>query len=96
MDRLDWEPGVEGKGLVDEHGNLHTWNEDEYETHNDYILNHNQEVGSPKGYFYIDPDGSVDVSHPSALYDPHGNHLMSEYICDVHPNFKPTKNGWEF
>lgn len=96
MDRLDWQPGEYGKGIVDQDGHIHTWNEDDYETHHDYLQTH-PDSGSPKAYFYIDPEGTVDVSMPSIGYDPQGYHLMMEYITDADPHFKAaTKNTWSF
>lgn len=97
MDNLDWQPGEEGKGLVDEHGHIHTWNPDvEYNTHDDYIKNH-PHVGSPHGYFQIEPNGKFDVINPSYGYDRAGWQLMNDYIKDVIPELHPAEpDSWSF
>lgn len=96
MDQIDWQPGEEGKGIVDENGHVHAWNEDDYETHHDFIQEH-PHLGSPRAYFYITPKGEIDVSNPSAGYDPRGHQLMTEYICEVDPHFIDSPHDrWSF
>jgi hypothetical protein len=95
MDRINWQPGEQGKGIVDEDGNVHAWNDEDYELHRDYIDEH-PDVGSPRGHFYIGPDGAIDVSYPSAGYDIPGHDLAMEHICEADPHFHAGKADWTF
>lgn len=96
MDKIDWIPGQEGKGVVDKYGNVHAFDTDEYEVHDYYVQDH-PDIGSPVAYFYIEPDGGIDVSSPSAGYDPQGHQAMMNKICEADPHFHPTKaSNWDF
>lgn len=65
--KLNWSPGGEGKGVVGEDGRVHTWDSDEWDTHEPYLQqsgewpededgNRDVEV---EGYFAIEPNGQV-------------------------------------
>jgi hypothetical protein len=65
---LNWEEGWTGKGLLLADGTLHTWNDDDYEYHNDYAI---ENIGVGPGledtlggahYLYISPQGKVSTS----------------------------------
>jgi formylglycine-generating enzyme required for sulfatase activity len=93
---LSWQPGNHGKGLTDEHGNVHTWNEDEYPFHQNYATEH-PEVGNPQSCFYIDKDGAVDVSYPSSLHDgEEHNKRAAEHILKADPALYHAKVQWDF
>lgn len=89
-DYLDWEPGTDGKGIVDEKGGVHTWAEDEYPFHHNYEDQHGNVRGAY--YFWIYPDGKVESSglHP---------HLLDQYhqcITDADERLKPSMPDWGF
>lgn len=68
MNSIDWEPGRHAKGIVDEWGDVHVWDEDEYPYHSDYIEAH-PEVGDPQGFFYVSETGGIDITYPNPNYD---------------------------
>lgn len=100
MDRIDWEPGNEGKGLVDRDGHVHAWHDEDYPLHRDYLNEHPQ-LGVPMAYFYIEPDGQIAVTHPSPNPnyggDPAKYESMMELITDADPHFHPEPpDDWKF
>jgi hypothetical protein len=89
LDKITWNPGNHGKGIVDEDGAVHAWNEDDYELHRDYLAEH-PDI-SPMSYFYIEPTGAIDITHPSKHYGDHEAHdLMQQHIGDADPHFHPN------
>lgn len=66
MHKLNWTLGNNGRGLIDQNGEVHTFNEGEYPTHAHYEKEHN--LGAT-GYFYIGRDGQVDLTYPHRQYD---------------------------
>jgi hypothetical protein len=96
MDSLNWEPGRAGKGVVDQEGNVHTWDDDDYEVHHDYISQH-PNIGGPLSYFYIEPNGEIEITFPSAHVEGQQAHdLMMEHICEVDPHFHAAKKDAYF
>jgi hypothetical protein len=96
-DCLNWHPGNEGKGVVDHDGNVHTWNDEDYAVHHDYI-DQNPSVGSPLSYFYIEPNGEIEITFPSARVEGQEAYdLMMQHICEVDPHFHAgKKDSWFF
>lgn len=97
MDQINWQPGEEGKGLVDEDGHVHAWPLDDYEVHNDYVKE-NPSIGSPRAYFEIEPSGKVDLIYPSAADDLRLYDAMAEIIQDADPHFRVDTGepAWAF
>lgn len=59
-DILDWDEGNFGKGIVDVHGNVYTWNEDDgWDIHRDYEEDHDI---TGRYYFTINPDGQIEAA----------------------------------
>jgi hypothetical protein len=75
---LNWQEGDYGKGVVDRSGNVHTWNDDEFGLHRDY-LDH-AGLDNALGYFTIYPDGAI---HPAGAdnLDIH----MADVIVEADP-----------
>jgi hypothetical protein len=60
--KLNWEPGQDGKGMLLPDGSVHTWHNDDYEVHNDYIADHpDLDVGGAH-YVYISPEGKCSTA----------------------------------
>lgn len=66
MNVLDWTHGTHGKGIIDEDGHVHTFNEDDYPTHTRYAV---AKGVRPSAYFYLAKDGRIDLSKPHPQYD---------------------------
>jgi hypothetical protein len=93
---LNWQEGEEGKGIVDSQGHVHTWNEDDYAVHRDY-LDANQHLGRPLSYFYIFPDGTTEITFPSKRYDGRQAHdTMMGRITDADPHLHEGGGTWNF
>lgn len=91
MHKINWDEGEYGKGVVDMHGVIHGWNEDEYAYHHNYLSEH-PDV-NPIGYYYIDPKGSIEVTFPSKGVDGHVAHDdMMDRITAAHPLWHPAKD----
>lgn len=88
---LNWDEGTEGKGLVDDHGNVHTWDAEEYGTHQEYMQEHG--IESADEYFWITPNGRVTVSGIGAL-----NSLQAEIIQEADPRLHCPADEpvWQF
>jgi hypothetical protein len=99
MDRIDWQPGNEGKGIVDEDGHVHAWHDEDYPLHRDYLKAH-PSTGSPLAYFYVEPDGMISITHPSpnpAYGDPQQHEAMMDLITQADHHFYPEEpNDWKF
>jgi len=94
----NWEPGNYGKGITDQNGVVHTWNEDEYPFHHNYISAHPQ-VGDPRAFFYIAPEGNVRTTYPNRRYDdPHVCDAEMANILKVDPHFTEHQpsSDWDF
>lgn len=64
-DVLNWDEGLTGKGLIDRHNNVHTWDaEDEWELHRDYELDNHVDG---RLWFVIDPDGRIESADMNPL-----------------------------
>jgi hypothetical protein len=97
VDVLNWQPGENGKGIVDQDGHVHTWNEEDYEVHGDYLRAFPELQAL--AYFYITPKGEVDVTMPSRHYgEADKHHAMTELICEADPHLYPDPNpgDWDF
>lgn len=81
----NWQPGEQGKGIVDQQGRVHTFNEEDYETHGAYI--DSQTNIRPAAFFYIEPDGGIDLTYPSLYEEPKKHELMLDHICEADPHF---------
>ncbi len=57
-DVLNWDEGQEGKGVIDNRGNVHTFDQEEYELHRDYMDQH--EIHNAQYCFYITPKGEIE------------------------------------
>lgn len=91
-DVLDWDEGNYGKGIVDRHGNVYTWNEDEWALHRDYEEDHDIQG---QFWFTIMPDGAVD----SADMTPIGQHLfdvIQEADNRLHLHGDANTVAWNF
>jgi hypothetical protein len=89
-DVLDWDEGNYGKGIVDTHGNVYTWNEDDgWELHRDYADDHDI---TGRFFFTIDPDGRIDSADMQPL-DPGALDLINE--ADNRLYGEPTV-AWSF
>jgi hypothetical protein len=92
---LHWEPGHEGKGLIDS-GNVFTWNVDEYGDphHADYLgLNQTDDtagVHRNQMAFYIKPDGTISYSVIAGGGDPF---LPTQVDSRLHYD-PPTHSEW--
>lgn len=99
MNRIDWQPGTYGKGIVDEGGGVHAWDEKEYPYHSLYERSF-PEVGRPQAYFYIARDGEISITHPSPnpAYGDSGNHNpMMDQILKSDPHFHAANpSDWKF
>ena len=96
MHKITWQPGEYGKGVVDQHDAVHAWNEDEYQLHHDYLEAHPHI--QPQAYFYIEPNGAIDLTHPSPSYDAAEQvEAMHDLITPADPHFHPYERGsWSF
>src|SRR4051812_12928535 len=97
MDVIDWQPGENGKGIVDQDGNVHAWNDENYELHRDYI-DTSPNVLHANAYFYINQDGTIEITMPNPIYDGRERHdLMMKHILDADPEFhEATGSDWNF
>jgi hypothetical protein len=96
MDVINWQPGEEAKGIVDEDGHVHVWSVEDYEVHNQYV-NHNPSVGSPLAYFEVEPDGSVDMISPNAAESMIQYEAMIDIVCEADPHFhNASEHPWTF
>jgi hypothetical protein len=97
MDRLNWQPGEEGKGVVDQDGHVHVWNVEDHELHNDYVKA-NPSIGSPMAYFEVDPHGRFDLISPNAAEDMHQREAMADLIAEADPHFRNAAEdeAWTF
>ena len=86
MDVINWQPGDEAKGIIDEDGHVHVWPVEDYEVHYDYVKE-NPSVGSPRAYFEVAHDGAVDLIYPSAADDYGKYNAMMEIIEEADPHF---------
>jgi hypothetical protein len=94
MNVITWQPGHEGKGIVDQNGSVHIWVDGEdYDFHHQYV-EANPQVESPKAYFLVDPKGSVSLD----LWSRHPEyHPLLETILDADGHLHEDKsNHWEF
>lgn len=73
-----WAGQGPGRGLIDQEGNVHTWNEEEGD-HNRYIA---QTGVQPRKYFGIGADGSV---HPYDIGEPLDD-TDYQLLANSHPN----------
>lgn len=93
----NWQPGQYGKGVVDQDGNVHTWNEEDYRFHSDYVNSH--PGMDPSAYFYISPHGSIRTTYPNRRYDE--AHLCDAAINAILPvdkhftEYRP-QSDWDF
>lgn len=96
MNRLNWTPGEHGKGIIDQHGDVHAWNEDEHETHASYMNANPAYV--PHAYFYINPEGGIALTMPHKRYDPRQEYDAAlQTITDTDPHFhEEADSSWQF
>lgn len=96
MHRLNWDEGYDGKGLVDQKGNVHTWNDGvDYWFHNNYERE-NKVKG--KVFFYITPEGIVhDGGMPSIKGESRDPKQFANQIQTADPRLEvPGDQTWEF
>lgn len=96
MDNVSWQPGEQGKGVVDKDGSVHIFNDEDYELHQHYLAEHAHI--EPISYFYVAPNGAVEITMPSATYDGSGAHdLMMEHIIETDPVLHAApQDNWQF
>lgn len=96
MNKITWQPGEYGKGLVDQDGHVHAWNDDEYQIHADYLNEHSHI--SPHAYFYVNPNGGVELTMPHPAYDdPTDVEVMHDLIVPTDPHFHVAeRDQWGF
>lgn len=75
---LNWQEGHEGKGIIDRNGFVHTWTDDEFGLHRDYI--EHAGLDQALAYFVIAPDGRVDPAGAEPL-----GVNMADIITEVDP-----------
>jgi hypothetical protein len=96
VDRITWQPGESGKGIVDQNGDVHVWNDDDYELHRDYIDTH-PDVQHGEAYFYVEPDGGISLTMPNKAYDGQQRYeAMLDIILEADPYFHEVKDDWRF
>lgn len=89
---LNWDEGEPGKGVLFPDGSLHTWNQDEYYTHGDYLSEKGLN-GVVSSFLYIERSGSVhDMGDPVP-----GKHHAAITTADPRLHF-PKEHGsdWQF
>ncbi len=96
MHKINWQPGEQGKGIVDAHGVVHAFNEDEYGYHHDFLAD-NPHI-NPISYFYVNPEGGIHITYPHPEYDGKTTHdEMMERILPADPAFHPDlDDDWAF
>jgi hypothetical protein len=94
---LNWTGGTEGKGIVGEYGTVHTWDDDEYDLHDDYLRDAGLWPKDERAYtrFLINHDGRVNNSGLGVL-PPTVVSRITE--ADPHLYYTPhtLPNDWEF
>lgn len=90
---LDWQPGRTGKGLVDQYGAVHTFDNDEYPMHSDYEAQHNF-WGMPRCYFYINEHGDV-TPMPGHLDVEDELGENKDAIEEADPNLHVLPSSWQ-
>lgn len=93
MNQINWKPGEEGKGVVSTDNSVHVFNDDDYKFHSDYVA---QVLGSANdaiAYFYVEPDGDIELTYPNRSYDdPEWVDRMAKIICAADPHFHESGN----
>lgn len=90
---LNWDEGNEGKGLIFDDGRVHTWNEDDYPVHDEYLDDH-PELPTPTHYLYISPGGKCNTAWGSL--GPVETELLSEAHPTLHADVEHGHATWEF